>query len=92
MTGLEKAVKDLIEDLYKCEYIGKLTVEKRNHLYILKLYYASEHFPAITLASQCCTDCEFLEFVKNELERSNIIRTKHHKLIIYGGNECPQGF
>lgn len=92
MNGLEKRVRDLIEDLYKCEFVGKLTVEKHGWLYMLKLFYAELKIPAITLASQCCSDDEFLEFVKHELEKSNIIRTKHHKLIIYGSDDCPQGF
>lgn len=91
MNGLEKSVKDLIECLYNCEFVGKLTVSVSNGLYQLKLYFAELNIPAYVLACQCCSDEEFLDFVKRELETSNIIRTTQHKLILYGNYESTEG-
>lgn len=91
MNGLEKQIIDLIECLYCCEFVGKLTAEHHCCNYIMKLYYADEHVPAYVLASQCSSDEEFLKFVKRELERSNLIRTTHHKFILYGNYESSEG-
>lgn len=83
MDGLEKAVIDLIERLYKCIFIGKLKIEQKGDLYQLKIFLHDEHFMSYTLAKQCKSDDEFLEFVKKELQENQIIRSRHSKLIIY---------
>lgn len=83
MDGLEQNVIDLIEQVYKCKFIGNLKIEKQENLYQLRIFLHDEHFMAYTLAKQCDSDDEFLEFVKKELQENRIIRSKHSKLIIY---------
>lgn len=83
MDGLEKIVIDIIESLYCCKFIGKLKIEKKDDIYQLKIYLEDEHFGAYTLAKQCLSDKEFIEFVKKELQQNQLIRSRHSKLIIY---------
>ena len=83
MDGLEQNVINLIEELYKCKFIGKLKIDKTDDLYQLRIFLHDEHFMAYTLAKQCKSDNDFLEFVKKELQENQIIRSRHSKLIIY---------
>ena len=83
MDGLDKIVIDIIEDLYCCKFIGKLKVEHKGDLYQLKIYLSDENFGAYTLAKQCNSDDEFIEFVKKELQENKLIRSRYSKLIIY---------
>ena len=83
MDGLEQTVIDLIESLYKCKFIGKLQIEKTGDLYQLKIFLHDEHFGAYTLAKQCSSDEQFLNFVEEELRNNQLIRSRHSKLIIY---------
>lgn len=92
MTGLEKKVKELIECLYNCEYIGKLTVEVKPCSFTLKLFNSDVHIPAIIYCYQGRDEEGFLDFLKKELEKSNLIRTKHYKLFIYGNHDCKERF
>lgn len=83
MDGLERAIIDLIESLYCCIFIGKLKVDKKKDLYQLRIYLSDENFGSYTLAKQCNSDEQFLEFVKKELQENQLIRSRHSKLIIY---------
>lgn len=83
MDGLEQNVIDIIECLYHCKFIGKLKINKIEDLYQLRIYLNDENFGAYTLAKQCKSDEDFIEFVKKELQQNQLIRSRHSKLIIY---------
>lgn len=85
MAGLEDKIKEIIERLYKCEYIGDLKVRKDHNLYILTLYLQNEPHACggTTLANQCHSDEEFLCYVEKELKKNRLDYADYGQLRIY---------
>lgn len=85
MDGLKIKIKQLIEELYKCEYTGDLKIRKDGNLYILTLYLNNEpqSCGGTTFANQCNSDKEFLCYVKDQLKKNRLDFADYSKLIIY---------
>mgnify|MGYP006872977366 CR=1 FL=1 len=91
MNDLEKAVLDIIEEVYKKKYIGNIKVTKiaDQESYILKLYMGNNEFPPIQLAADGTVE-DFLNFVRKELVSRQLIRNKFFKVVKYDdlGGTC----
>lgn len=86
MEDLEKRIKCIIETLYNVCYERGLEVEKKGHLYVLKLYLHDPNFGALVIAKQCNSDEEFITYVEKELKDRKLTRSQQYKLILYGNN------
>ena len=91
MGGLEKAVKDIIERLYNCEFNKKISVTHRNGFYTATLYLHGEEFGGLVLSTQCNSPKEFLRFVEKELKAKRLDRAEHGKLKIYANIDTQEG-
>ena len=80
MTELETQVLNIIEDLYKCKYTGKLKVEQNENCYTLKLFLTNQDFSNIQISVE--TD-DFLGYIKKELLSRRLDRNKFFKLVRY---------
>ncbi len=82
MNELEQTILDMIEQIYKKKYIGKLKVTKivDQDSYILKLYMGNNEFPPIELATDGTVE-DFLNFVRKELVSRQLIRNKFFKVV-----------
>lgn len=63
-----------------CEYNGKLRVFKDDGYYILQLYFQQYEKPRVTIATETDDDCEFLRFVKDELQARAMNLTQFWRL------------
>ena len=82
MDGLEKRITNLIEKLYNCVFIGELKVTISGDLYKLEIFINDPNFGGFTLAKQCDSEDEFIEFLTKELKRSQLASQKFQQLII----------
>lgn len=91
LTSLEKQVLDIIKEVYNAVYIKplKVFVEPVNstvNYYELQLFLNEEYRDPYIIATQCASDNEFLEFLKQELKQTELIRRKQFGLVIYGND------
>ena len=77
---LEQLIHDYIKSYYKAEYTGLLQVEKLNPGYKFIIGIPSYMSPT-SLAIDCETDEEFLEYVYLELRKRNYIRKDVYKVV-----------
>lgn len=82
MDGLEKRIIDLIEKLYNCVFIGELKVTISGDLYKLEIFLSDPNFGGYTLAKQCESEEDFIEFITKELKQNQLTRQKFQQLII----------
>lgn len=76
---LEQLIHDYIKSWYKAEYKGLLQVEKLNPGYKFTIGIPSYMSPT-SLAIDCETDEEFLEYIFSELRKRNYIRKDVYKV------------
>lgn len=77
IQDLEQVIRDYLRDIYKKEYIGKMTVEAINPIgYKISLGLGVSNRPTIIYAE--LEDKAFLKFLKQEL------RDRRFNLIDYG--------
>lgn len=86
---LEPDIKCLIEKIYNCEYTRelKVTYDKQDQRYTLRLFYHDPNIQSITISNQCTSDQDFMNFIEKELKDRKLIRSQQYKLILYGNNE-----
>lgn len=77
---LEQAIRDYIMTLYKAEFTGFLEVEKLNPGYKMSIGIPHYMFPT-TIACDCETDEEFLNYVYADFEVRNYMRVYFYKVI-----------
>lgn len=82
MDGLEKRIIEIIEYLYNCVFTAHLKVTVKDDLYTLEVFLSDPNFGGYTLAKQCKTDDEFLQFITDELASNQLTRHKFQQLII----------
>lgn len=87
MIFLEDAIKELMEKIYKCKFTGYITAEKKGHWFFATIHPFYEIFNGQTYAKECDTPEEFLDFLKHEFEKNNLLRAKHFKTILHGSHE-----
>lgn len=85
-TELECKVLNLLNYLYQREYNHRLEVihneadDINPSEYILHLYVHDNRWYPLTIAKQCDTEKEFLEFLEQELKKRNLIRSDYYKI------------
>lgn len=79
MNDLEKAILQIICEVYKKQYIGDLKVKKIPNGYSLYLYLGKEFSP-IEMAADLSAE-DFLKFVRQELVSRQLIKAKYLKPI-----------
>ena len=81
MNDLEKAVLDIIEEIYKKKFIGKLKVLKLKDVesYTLKLYV--HQYDPIVISADCKDAEDFLNFVRQELKSRQLIKANYFNVI-----------
>lgn len=82
MNDLEEKILQMICDIYKKEYIGRIKVTKLEDqdTYILRLYLNQYDFAPIVLAADMNAE-DFLEFVRKELSSRQLIQAKFFKIV-----------
>ena len=78
MNDLEEKILQIICEVYKKQYIGKLEVKKIRNGYSLYLYLDKEFAP-LQMAADAETAEDFLEFVRKELVSRQLIKAKYLK-------------
>lgn len=83
MNELEEKILQIIRDVYKKEYIGKIKVTKLQDQdsYILRLYMNYYDFAPIIIAADVKNAEDFLEFVRKELSSRQLIQAKFFKVV-----------
>lgn len=77
---------NLFRCLYQHEFNHRLTVthnegdESNPSEYILHLYVHDNRWCPLTIAKQCDNEDEFLEFLQQEFEKRNLIRSDYYKI------------
>ena len=83
MTEIEKHIKEIIEEVTNCKYVGKLKVVEEpindSTLWMLLLYLDLEITPMI-LAYEG-TENDFIDFIKKELKSRKLHTVKFWKAI-----------
>ena len=78
-TELENKIRDLIRNLYNAEYTGLIKVDKLIKGYKILIGIPSYMAPT-SLATDCETEEEFLNFVTGELKSRNYIRQDYYEV------------
>lgn len=79
-TELENSIRDYIKYLYEAEFTGFLEVEKLNPGYKMSIGIPHYMFPT-TIACDCETDEEFLNYVYADFEIRNYMRVYFYKVV-----------
>jgi len=77
---LAQQIRDYIKSWYNAEYQGLLRVEKLNPGYKFSIGLPCYMMPT-TLATDCATDEEFLDYVYSELRSRNYMRLEIYKVV-----------
>lgn len=77
---LKDKIKKYILDLYKAEYTGYLEVEKSSTGYKMSIGIPHYMFPT-TIACDCDTDEEFLNYVYEDFRIRNYMRVYFYKVV-----------
>ena len=86
MIGLERRIYDYIECKYKCCFTGGVSVEKHNNHYCLKLELDSWQVP-LWICSDSKSDNDFFCFAKTQIDKRELIRTEHYKVVLENGGQ-----
>ena len=76
---LEQMIHELIRTEYNATYIGRLEVEQTDSEYRLTIGLPSYMAPT-TMAINCETDKEFIDFITSELKTRNYMRLDIYKV------------
>lgn len=80
MNDLEKAILDMIQEIYKRKFIGRIKVTKikDQESYILRLY-VHQYDPIVIAADMNAED--FLNFVRKELVSRQLIKSEFFNVV-----------
>lgn len=85
---LEQAILELIQDIYKSEYIGKIKVQKIEPIgYCVKLGMNTPEAPLVIYA-EIKEDQNFLKFMEKELKERRLDKVYYSKLFKTMPPEC----
>lgn len=82
MTTLEQKIFDYIETIYKCTFIGRVSVEITGNLYEFRLTLGNYMAP-IYMSFECSTEDDFLNRAYKEISERNLVKSKFYKIILF---------
>lgn len=87
LDGIEKQLRNIINETYCCKYINPIKFKKNNDLYIATLSLYGDLYGGLTLSKQCNSYEEFFNFFKKEIKSKRLDRSRFFKLKIYANFE-----
>lgn len=79
-TELSQAIREYMNIIYDAEFIGRIKIEDLDPVgYKVSFYLDSPEHPFVLIAD--LPDEEFLPFIKEELRKSKLVKTKYYKTI-----------
>lgn len=67
---LDRAIRELLQDSYNLEYIGKLKIEELNPVGYCVTFYMNGEYEPMTIYGELEYD-KFLKFLKDEIRRKS---------------------